>query len=773
MAEDEVRDLISSVAQRGAALGVSTLPEEIRHNSSRSRHPDGHRIPTASVLRRRISVVVVAALILAVFFLPLPHVSLFRHLVTPAGPSTTASVPSTIPNTSSTGPRTIGPRLAGVDGTAAWALSATQLSVSDDGGLDWSDLALPGGVSPGAVASIAEASNGELWLATVKGTSTVKLYRRETSTSAGWAYTTLVPAWPTAADGFPFQSRSVMVTPGPSGMVTVVVFAGTGHTAAVPRLFVSLDEGATFRQYPMPVTSALNTDWQSVTFSTPKAGVVVVSPGAPAPEALFHTSDGGTSWSPASIAGLPTGAAIVFGTPFSEGADIDLPVVASTSKGGETFALYVSHDDGASFAGPIGSVISADSFGPGPSPLAVYGQTLWLVGEGRIYESENDGQTWRTVTSSDLPPITAMSLTSPTAATAVAGISSCARVEIGCTTRTYFVRTADAGKTWNSLSDVPTTIRTVFEPTGVAFWTADRGLLVGTLTTAACSSNPTSCRGMIERTVDGGRSWQVVERTRWAATDVAVVGSTVAWVSLESCGELKCSATHLLVTDDGGQQWRAVAASVQVSSVSPISANSAWAVRVGSNGPFGNSFVFTSNQGRAWQVRADPCSLEKMGHPEAISFATPTLGWAACMWDMAGQMSAKAFFETTNGGSSWDLRAETCPTGISHGNEPGALLCAGYSPALRMLPDGYGWLWSETGTLQSTSDGGRQWRAIGTKVVSMDLNCPLAAWVVSDKVGELLVWTPDSQDFDLYDTTNGGTSWHLIRSWPVLHRAGL
>ena len=64
-------------------------------------------------------------------------------------------------------------------------------------------------------------------------------------------------------------------------------------------------------------------------------------------------------------------------------------------------------------------------------------------------------------------------------------------------------------------------------------------------------------------------------------------------------------------------------------------------------------------------------------------------------------------------------------------------------------------------------------RAIGTKVVSMDLNCPLAAWVVSDKVGELLVWTPDSQDFDLYDTTNGGTSWHLIRSWPVLHRAGL
>jgi photosystem II stability/assembly factor-like uncharacterized protein len=769
MAEDEVRDLVSSVAQRGAALGVSTLPEEIRHNFSRSRHPDGHRIPTASVFRRRISVVVVAALILAVFFLPLPHVSLFRHLVTPAGPSTTASVPPTVPNTSSTGPRTIGPRLAGVDGAAAWALSATRLSVSDDGGLDWSDLALPGGVSPGAVASIAEASNGELWLATVKGASTVKLYRRETSTSAGWSYTTLVPVWSTAAAGWPFQANSVMITPGPGDMVTVVVSDGLTHSAAIPRLFVSLDEGATFQQYPMPVTSALNTYWQSVTFITPEWGVLVVSYGAGAGEAVFHTSDGGASWSSARVAGISAGSKVQFGTPFVEGPAIEIPVVASASNGGETFALYVSHDDGARFAGPIGSVISADSFGPGPSPLAVYGQTLWLVGEGKIYESESDGQTWRTVTSSDLPPITAMSLTSPTAATAVAGISSCARVETGCTTRTYFVRTTDAGKTWSALSDVPTTIRTVFEPTGVAFWTADEGLLVGTMETAACSSNPMSCRGMIERTVDGGRSWQVVDRTSWAAADVAVVGSTVAWVSLQSCGKLECSATHFLVTADGGRQWRAVASRAQLGSLSPISAESAWAVRVGSNGPFDDSFVFTSNQGRTWQARADPCSLEKMGHPEAISFATPTLGWAACMWDMAGQMSAKALFETMNAGSTWKLQAETCPTGVSHGNEPGALLCAGYSPGLRMLPDGYGWLWSETGTLQSTSDGGRQWRAIGTKVVvSMDLNCPLAAWVVSDRIGELLV-----DNVGLYDTTSGGASWHLIRSWPVLHRAGL
>ena len=88
MAEDEVRALIRSVARRGTALGVSTLPEEIRHNLSHSRHAGGHRIVTASVLRRRITPVLVAAVVLAVFFVPVPHVSLFNRLVAPAKSST-------------------------------------------------------------------------------------------------------------------------------------------------------------------------------------------------------------------------------------------------------------------------------------------------------------------------------------------------------------------------------------------------------------------------------------------------------------------------------------------------------------------------------------------------------------------------------------------------------------------------------------------------------------------------------------------------------------
>jgi hypothetical protein len=63
----------------------------------------------------RVMVVAVAAVILAVFFLPLPHVSLFKHLVTPAKPSTATSVPSGVSKSGA---------LSGVSCTSATACTA-------------------------------------------------------------------------------------------------------------------------------------------------------------------------------------------------------------------------------------------------------------------------------------------------------------------------------------------------------------------------------------------------------------------------------------------------------------------------------------------------------------------------------------------------------------------------------------------------------------------------------------------------------------------------
>jgi len=338
-------------------------------------------------------------------------------------------------------------RLAGVDGESAWALSDTELSVSDDGGEQWSYVALPADVTPQAVVSIAEAPDGELWLATVQS-SDVTLYRK--SSTSTWSDTSLVPSWSTATAGFSFQTGSVEITPGPSDMVTVVLLDELGHTTAIPRLFVSLDDGATFRQYPTPMTSALNIYWQSVTFVSSASGVLVATFGAGAGETLFYTPDGGASWRPATVAGLRTNVGIVFGTPFVVGPDLELPAIRPTEGGGETLSLYVSQDGGASFTGPIGSVITTTgTFALSPSVVADYGESLWVLGGGKIYESADNGQRWATVTTSGLERASAMSLTGTSAATAVTGKGSCAGFKSECTYKTWFVRTTDGGQTWS------------------------------------------------------------------------------------------------------------------------------------------------------------------------------------------------------------------------------------------------------------------------------------------------------------------------------------
>lgn len=434
--EDEIDALARASAEFFSANHLWDIRSEDITATTRNRKP-----PTR--VRTTVGTLLVAAAIIVVFVAPLPQLHVFGG----AHETTT----TTSPTVAATGPGSSDLLLAGVDGAAAWALSATQLTVSDNGGLDWSDVALPLGVTPKAVTAIAKVPSGELWLATLKGSHTVDLYRK--GSSASWSETTLAPAWSTATAGYPFQVGSVTITPGPGDMVTVVLLDELGNTTAIPRLFVSSDKGATFRQYHPPLTSAMNIYWTSVTFVTPTSGVIVGSYGAGGGEAIFYTSDGGRSFSPTKVVGVPKKSPTVFGTPFEAGANIELPVVETTSSGGARFSLFVSHNGGASFSGPVGKVINVSgSFALGQSPLVAYGQTLWVVGERAIYESANDGRTWTTVSASDLSAITAMSLTSATSAIAVAGSSQCAQFKADCTSKRYFVRTTNAGKTWTVLS---------------------------------------------------------------------------------------------------------------------------------------------------------------------------------------------------------------------------------------------------------------------------------------------------------------------------------
>jgi hypothetical protein len=371
------------------------------------------------------------------------------------GASPTASPsPSATPSTAPSGAAPSGSApnylqgIVGLNGSAAWVLSGSGLSLSQDGGQSWSSLALPNGVKSSSVLAVSAVAGRAVWLA-VNGSAGVLMYRKQ-GTDDWTSATPLVPSWATASElsGQPVQS--VILTPGPTGLVTVAETIGLGMSTAAEALFVSTDDGHTYAQHP-PKAPVSNSIWASVTFVKPQSGVIVAGPGT-APHEMQHTSDGGNTWSNAAVTGLPADGNYQLGPSLLVGSDIEVPVTTFTSAGGTntTFFLLISHDGGATFA-PAGTAIpSGGNFYPAFDSL---GQVTWvqIVGGG-LRETADGGQTWTTVTAAGLPVgVTSIQLTGPTSATAVVQENGCTGVKTGCYSRTYLVATTDGGATWGNL----------------------------------------------------------------------------------------------------------------------------------------------------------------------------------------------------------------------------------------------------------------------------------------------------------------------------------
>lgn len=363
-------------------------------------------------------------------------------LATPSASASASATPSPTPSNST--PKYL-QGTVGLNGSAAWVLSDSGLSLSQDGGRTWSAVALPAGVKSSAVLAVNAVAGRAVWLASQDGAG-VRLFRRLDGTTT-WSSTLLTPSWGTSEmSGQPINI--VILTPGPAGLVTVTETIGLGMLTALEALFVSANDGQTFTQHQAPADSGI---WASVTFVTLQSGILVGGPGT-APHVIKFTSDGGNTWSSPTVTGLPADGDYELGLSLLAGSDIEVPVTTSTAAGGTntTFFLLISHDGGATFA-PAGTAFaSGGNFYPALDSL---GQVTWVeIGGGALQKTTDGGQTWTTVTAASLPAgVTSIQLTSPTSATAVVQDNGCTGFKTGCYTRTYLIATTDGGATWSYL----------------------------------------------------------------------------------------------------------------------------------------------------------------------------------------------------------------------------------------------------------------------------------------------------------------------------------
>ena len=373
-------------------------------------------------------------------------------LATPSIATPSIATPSASP-TQSAAPNIATPNYllgtVGMNGSAAWALSDSGLSLSQDGGRTWSAVVLPTGVQSSAVLGVSAVHDRAVWLA-VNGKAGVVIYRKS-GTDAWTSTPPLLPSWAAAAEWTGQPVQSVGVTPGPAGLVTVTETIGLGNSTAAEALFVSTDDGHTFAQHP-PKAPSSGSVWSSVVFATSQTGALVSGAGTN-PHEISYTSNGGDTWSKAAVSGLPAPAAgdYELGQLLLVGSDIELPVTTfATGSTDYTFLLLVSHDGGATFA-PAGTAIP--SVGNAFPAFDSLGQVSWAVfGAAAVHETADGGQTWTTVAAAGLPKgVASIHLTGTTSATAVVAETGCTGFKTGCYNRTYLVATTDGGATWSNL----------------------------------------------------------------------------------------------------------------------------------------------------------------------------------------------------------------------------------------------------------------------------------------------------------------------------------
>jgi photosystem II stability/assembly factor-like uncharacterized protein len=325
-------------------------------------------------------------------------------------------------------------------------LAGETLAVTHDGGRTWAPVSLPAGLAPANIAAVDSAPDGAPLLAAVDPTGSVHVYRY----AAEWSAVRLDPRWPagtSTADG----TEQVAFHPAAGGIVAVVVSLAGGGFGAEHALFVSTDNGGHFGPPATPNGPDVNVRWSGLLMVTPRIGVLVAGP---TQELLLRTTDGGASWQRLSVPGVGGPGTFALGAPVLSGSRIDIPVTVQAAADGsrEKFFLLASDDQGATFTvRGVALDIPAD-FAPTGAVTGNTGSTWWVVAPsiGTVYETTDDGASWRTVHETGLALNTvAVTLTGPAAATAVIAVNSCANDKSECTMTVTVEQTTDGGATWS------------------------------------------------------------------------------------------------------------------------------------------------------------------------------------------------------------------------------------------------------------------------------------------------------------------------------------
>jgi photosystem II stability/assembly factor-like uncharacterized protein len=298
-------------------------------------------------------------------------------------------------------------------------------------------------------------------------------------------------------------------------------------------------------------------------------------------------------------------------------------------------------------------------------------------------------------------------------------------------TSTSLLRTTDGWRNW---ADV-TPHRAALLGAGYFLTSAEAWIGEASGLSAPAGQQPAV---VVSHTTDGGRTWQP------AAIPVAVpegifsmsfIGERDGWCEAAVGGSAGTDLVEILRTTDGGQSWSAVSdfpQSGHKTGLVFVNATTGWATSAG--------LYVTHDAGVTW--RAQPL-------PDPPGDGPASAGLPTFFGDHDGLLPAGTkVLVTHDGGTTWQ------PV-------PGSSLPP-QSGLVTFLELEHGWAAAAGGpALYRTEDGGAHWAELTPAIAAgiagiVDLN------FTSAEVGWALGSSDNPQDTQLFETTDGGTTWTRI-----------
>ena len=251
-----------------------------------------------------------------------------------------------------------------------------------------------------------------------------------------------------------------------------------------------------------------------------------------------------------------------------------------------------------------------------------------------ILHTSNGGTSWQTATINDAAGGLA---DTPRFINTQQGwlVTTQAQGMMHATINTY--HTTDGGHTWNNISG-PVTTTEVLGNSGISFSNAQLGW---------AGLQWPGDHPVIEKTVNGGQSWQQQQLTNPGTTAAIGNARTDAPVLIGANGLLPAHLTigstpqtslAIYTTHDSGTTWTAgTVANFDSNDVYAFDAHHVWAEETNSN-----ALHFSSDGGKTWTQL-----VQTPQHFGALRFADTHHGWAI---DDAGHL-----YQTTDGGANWQM----------------------------------------------------------------------------------------------------------------------